>query len=88
MAPVAATLTVPGTTLLPISAPQGGWVSSQRSLAVEVREGTTPLWQCQQTPRTDDITLRGQRYRLSATEANGQLRIDVVQVRGVAPVGN
>jgi hypothetical protein len=82
-------LQVPGTTLLPMPMPQGGWVSQRRSLKLELREGATILWQTTQTPWSGDFLLRGQRYRMTVTEVVGnQVSIVIQQGLGSTPVGN
>jgi hypothetical protein len=86
---VAATLAVPGTTLLPLPALQGGWVSKGRSVVLELREGARTVWQDTQMPRNTLIQLRDRRYRLNATEAGNQVRVELVEVPGAAsPSGN
>jgi PKD repeat protein len=87
---VANPLTVPGTTILPMPNLQGGWVSTQRNLTLALHDAAEKtLWQCSAMPRTDELTLGGRRFRLTATEVGGQLRIDVVEVGKAGPlVGN
>jgi PKD repeat protein len=84
---VAYPLTIPGTTTLPMPCLQGGWVSTQRSLTLALHDAKEQtLWQCAAMPRTDELTLGGRRYRLTATEAGGQLRIEVIDVGKAAPL--
>jgi hypothetical protein len=87
---IAAPLSVPGTTVLPMPSLQAGWVSTQRSLTLKVQDAQEKAcWQCSQMPRTDELTVNGRRYRLTATEAGEKLRIDVSEVRpGGPPLGN
>jgi hypothetical protein len=87
---VAYPLQLPGTTVLPMPNLQGGWVSTQRSMTMALRDAKEQtLWQCNAMPRTDELTVTGRRYRLSVSEAGGQIRIDAVEVRpGAPPVGN
>ncbi len=82
-------LQVPGTTVLPIPMPQGRWVSQAHQVRLQMRDGAALLWQTTQVPQQGDFTLRGQRYRLTATEVSGnQMRIDILPLTGGGPVGN
>jgi len=87
---VACPLSIPGTTVLPMPGLHAGWVSTQRNIALCVRDAKEQtLWQCAQLPRTDELTVNGRRYRLTATEAGDKLRIQVDEVRPVGtPLGN
>ncbi|MCI0461967.1 MAG: PKD domain-containing protein [Gemmataceae bacterium] len=84
MHPVYMPLTVPGMTTLPMPPLHGGWVSKQRTMQLDLTEGQQCLWQCGQAGRRGELTLNGRRYRVLATEAGNELRINVVE----APAGN
>jgi hypothetical protein len=81
---------VPGTTLLPMPTPQGGWVSQQRSLKLALQEGARTFWDTTQVPRTDQFTLNNRLYRVSTTEVGNQVQVQVDEVRpfGAGLVGN
>lgn len=91
MSPVAKLLAVPGTTLLPLPALQGGWVSNQRAIHLNVQEGERSLWQCARPGSSGELSLNGRRFRVTASEAGDQLRLDVAELPGAGPlrpVGN
>lgn len=86
---IAATLALPGTTLLPLPADQCGWQCRQRQYQLELREGERAVWQVTQLPISGELVLRGQRYRVSAKEAGNQVQLDVTSLgAALPPVGN
>jgi PKD repeat protein len=78
--PIAAALTVPGTTLLPMPTLPPGWVAEQRKLTLEVREGNQVVWQEGRMPQQVPMRLRDRTYRVTATQTGNQVRIDVVDM--------
>jgi PKD repeat protein len=80
---------VPGKAVLPVPMPQGGWVSQQHSLSLQMQYGDRTIWKTTQLPRTDQFTLNGHLYRVTTTEVGNQVQVQVDEVRpGAVPVGN
>jgi hypothetical protein len=82
MHPVYMPLAVPGTTTLPMPSLHGGWVSKQRTMQLDLTEGQQCLWQCSRAGSNGELTLNGRRYRVLATEAGNELRINLVEAPG------
>lgn len=88
---MAVRLALPGTTVVKIPALQPGWMSKQRQLDLNLMEGDQSMWQSAGLPRNALVRLQGRLWRITATEAGDQLRIEATQASmlpALSPVGN
>jgi PKD repeat protein len=89
--PVANTVMVPGSALLPVPKLQAGWQMKQQLLGVEVRDGDRVVWQSAQLPASGLAMLQGRSCQVNAILAGDQVRVDLVPMAStpaLRPLGN
>lgn len=86
---VTATMSVPGTALLPLPTVPSDWSEVTRDIRVELRDGEQVVWQGAGLPRNAPLALQNRRCALSAVAASDQLRVELTEIKpspaGVAP---
>jgi len=89
--PVASTIAVPGSTVLPVPKLDAGWVMKQQNLGMDLRDGERVVWQTSQVPASGVVVFQGRQCRVNATLAGDQVRVDLTLVdprSGLMPLGN
>jgi hypothetical protein len=81
--PMSGTLALPGSLVLPLPPVPENWVDVHRQMRLELRDGDRVIWQESQLPRGATVTVRNQRYTLTAVPVGEQVRIDM----GATPGG-
>jgi PKD repeat protein len=83
--PVAATLTVPGSTLLTLPPVPADWVNVQRQSKLELRDGDRLVWQDTRLPAKAVVTVGSRRCQLTATPEGDRIRLNLTEMP-VVPV--
>ena len=87
--PIAADLTLPGTTLLPLPKLTSRWEIKGTTLNLELRDGGTLVFKDSKLPSGAVVQFKNHPYRLSATQTPGQIRLDLIDLKAtLRPLGN
>ncbi|HYV37378.1 MAG TPA: PKD domain-containing protein [Gemmataceae bacterium] len=87
--PVSMNLAVPGTTLMPLPQLASGWEAKSRKMTLDLQQDGRSLGRFDgNMPHNAAVQIGGGVYVFSATEQNGQLRVDAVAQGAGKVIGN
>jgi hypothetical protein len=76
---LAATLEAPGSALLTLPPVQADWVNVKRTIRLVLQEDNRVVWQETQLPNGAPVVLQNRPYKLTATTAGNQVRVQLVE---------
>lgn len=87
---VTATMTIPGTVLLPMPALPPDFVEPQRQVRLELRDGDRIIWQDSQLPRAAKVVMQNRHCLLTAaaTGQGDQVRVEIAEQKLPHPTAN
>ncbi|MCI0683450.1 MAG: PKD domain-containing protein [Gemmataceae bacterium] len=83
---VAFELMAPGSTPLPVPPPPAGLEVQGRRFTLEIKDGQQVVWNTPGLPTAAPVAMKSRLMRVTAVEQGHQLRVDVVEAKGVIPV--
>lgn len=83
---VAFELTAPGSTPLTVPPPPAGLEVQGKRFALEIKDGRQVIWNTPGLPTAAQVAMKNRAMRVTAVEQGNQLRVDVIEAKGVIPV--
>lgn len=83
--PVATTLSVPGSVLIPLPPLPANWINPRRQMSLELRDGDKVIWHESQLPRGAIVRVGNRGCLLNATPLNNQVRLELTETKNGQP---